>query len=80
MVVIESVDKEFIRFSLVFYDKNEYGVIFYLNLMRFIIFVYEKYYLDYLIVRKFKGKVGLREFFVEDIKEILVREFEIVIY
>ena len=74
MVATESADKELIRFSSVFYDKNEYGEISYLNLTRFIFSVHEKHYLDHPTARKFKGKVGLREFFVEDVKEILARE------
>ena len=76
MVATESADKELIRFSSVFYDKNEYGEISYLNLTRFIFSVHEKHYLDHPTARKFKGKVGLREFFVEDVKEILARESE----
>ena len=80
MVATESADKELIRFSSVFYDKNEYGEISYLNLTRFIFSVHEKHYLDHPTARKFKGKVGLREFFVEDIKEILARESETATY
>ena len=76
MIATESADKELIRFSSVFYDTNEYGEISYLNLTRFIFSVHEKHYLDHPTARKFKGKVGLREFFVEDVKEILARESE----
>lgn len=76
MVATESADKELIRFSSVFYDTNEYGEISYLNLTRFFFSVHEKHYLDHPTARKFKGKVGLREFFVEDVKEILAREPE----
>lgn len=74
MVATESADKELIRFSSVFYDTKEYGEISYLNLTRFFFSVHEKHYLDHPTARKFKGKVGLREFFVEDVKEILARE------
>ena len=76
MVATESADKELIRFSSVFYDTKEYGEISYLNLTRFFFSVHEKHYLDHPTARKFKGKVGLREFFVEDVKEILAREPE----
>ena len=76
MVATESADKELIRFSSVFYDAKEYGEISYLNLTRFFFSVHEKHYLDHPTARKFKGKVGLREFFVEDVQEILAREPE----
>ena len=76
MVATESADKELIRFSSVFYDTTEYGEISYLNLTRFFFSVHEKHYLDHPTARKFKGKVGLREFFVQDVKEILAREPE----
>ena len=76
MVATESADKELIRFSSVFYDTKEYGEISYLNLTRFFFSVHEKHYLDHPTARKFRGKVGLREFFVEDVKEILAREPE----
>lgn len=76
MVATESADKELIRFSSVFYDTKEYGEISYLNLTRFFFSVHEKHYLDHPTARKFKGKVGLREFFVDDVKEILAREPE----
>ena len=76
MVATESADKEIIRFSSVFYDTNEYGEISYLNLTRFFFSVHEKHYLDHPTARKFKGKVGLKEFFVKDVKEILAREPE----
>ena len=74
MIATESPDKELIRFSSVYYDPKEYGKISYLNLTRFIFSVHEKHYLDHPDARKFKGEVNLREFFVEDIKEVLSRE------
>lgn len=76
MVAQESANKEMIRFSSVYYDTKEYGKISYLNLTRFFFSVHEKHYLDHPDAKKFKGRVGLREFFVEDVQEVLAREPE----
>lgn len=76
MIATESADKARITFSSVYYDTKEYGKISYLNLTRFFFSVHEKHYLDHPDAKKFKGKVGLREFFVEDVKEVLDRESE----
>ena len=76
MIATESPDKEIIRFSSVYYDTKEYGKISYLNLTRFFYSVHEKHYLDHPEAKKFEGKVGLRDFFVEDVKEVLATDFE----
>lgn len=76
MIATQSEDKQIIRFSSVIYDTKEYGEISYLNLTRFFFSVHEKHWLDHPDAKKYKGKVGLREFFIEDVKNTLGGEFE----
>lgn len=74
MIASASADKSIIKFSSVFYDTKEYGKISYLNLTRFFYSVHEKHWLDHPSAKKYKGNIGLREVFVEDVKVILARE------
>ena len=76
MIATQSEDKQIIRFSSVIYDTKEYGGISYLNLTRFFFSVHEKHWLDHPDAKKYKGKLGLREFFIEDVKNTLGGEFE----
>lgn len=76
MIATESADREMIKFSSVFYDTKEYGGISYLNLTRFFYSVHAKHWADHPDAKKYKGKLGLREYFVDDVKEILLRDFE----
>ena len=76
MIATQSEDKQIVRFSSVLYDTKEYGEISYLNLTRFFFSVHEKHWLDHPDAKKYKGKVGLREFFVEDVKNTLGGQFE----
>ena len=73
MIATESPDKARITFSSVFYDTKLYGKISYVNLTRFFYSVHEKHWADHPDAKKYKGQVGLREFFVDDLKEILAR-------
>ena len=76
MIATQSEDKNIVRFSSVIYDPKEYGGISYLNLTRFFFSVHERHWLDHPDAKKYKGKVGLREFFIEDVKNTLGGEFE----
>ena len=76
LVVIATLspDKELLTFSSVFYDTKPYGGISYLNLTTFFYSVHEKHWADHPDAKKYKEKVGLKEFYIEDIKEILPRD------
>ena len=74
MIATESPDKARITFSSVFYDTKLYGGISYLNLTKFFYSVHNKYWGDHPDAKKYKGKVGLKEFYVEDLKEILAKD------
>ena len=74
MIATESPDKARITFSSVFYDTKLYGGISYLNLTKFFYSVHNKHWGDHPDAKKYKGKVGLKEFYVEDLKEILAKD------
>ena len=74
MLATESSDKKVLKFSSVFYDTKLYGGISYLNLTKFFYSVHEKHWAEQPQARKYKGNVGLREFYVEDFKEILSKD------
>ena len=69
-------DKGIIQFSSVFYDTKLYGGISYLNLTRFFYSVHEKHWAEHPDAKKYKEKLGLRELFVEELKEIVPKDGE----
>lgn len=74
MLATESPNKKVLKFSSVFYDTKLYGGISYLNLTKFFYAVHNKHWAEQPDARKYKGNVGLREFYVEDFKEILSKD------
>lgn len=69
--------KQIIKFSSVFYDVKLYGGISYLNLTTFFYSVHEKHWAEHPDAKKYKGELGLKEFFVEDVREILARDADV---
>ena len=77
VIATESVsgDKKILQFSSVFYDTKLYGGISYLNLTRFFYSVHEKHWAEHPDAKKsVKGKLGLRELYIDELKEIVSRD------
>ena len=65
-----------LKFSSVFYESKLYGEISYVNLTRFFYAVHEKHWAEHPDAKKYKGKLGLREFFADDVRKVLTKDSE----
>ena len=59
-----------------FYEPKLYGEISYVNLTRFFYSVHEKHWAEHPDAKEYKGKLGLREFFADDVRKLLTKDSE----
>ena len=62
---------EQMTFGGIHYERNAYGPINYLTFTKFLYSVHEKHWKDLPNLKLFKGKFGLRQFYIEDTTAIL---------
>ena len=66
--------KKILQFSSVFYEPKLYGEISYVNLTRFFYSVHEKHWAEHPDAKEYKRKLGLREFFADDVRKVLTKD------